>query len=219
MALQRLSGQLLRVQDEERRKMARTLHDELGQELTALKIELDVCDPGQIGDRLSCARALAESALRKVRNLSYLLHPPLLDESGLMPALLWYIDGLHSRGQLRIAIEFRPVSFPRLPGEIETALFRIVQESLTNIFRHSKSQDARIEITQEMPTVTLRVRDFGKGIPADSEGISTMRGVGINGMKERVKLLDGELRISRAEPGTLVVATIPIVEGCLAKGH
>lgn len=212
LELQRLSAELIRVQDEERRKMARTLHDDLGQELTALKIELDVrMGSGEADGGLMHASELAESVLRKVRNMSYLLHPPLLDESGLVPALLWYLEGLQNRGQLRISFEYRPLVFSRLPREIETTVFRIIQESLTNIFRHSESQDARIDLSQTQDSVTLRVRDFGKGIPENKLGIAALPGVGISGMKERVKQLSGELRISRAEPGTLVEATIPIL--------
>lgn len=214
LELQRLSGELLHVQDEERRRMARTLHDDLGQELSALKIELDVQQDGSNGSHGGLARAcqLAESALGKVRNMSYLLHPPLLDESGLIPALHWYLEGLQSRGQLRISFEYRPLLFPRLPQEVETALFRIIQESLTNIFRHAESKDARIDITQKTDTVTLRVRDFGKGIAENKLGMSPVPGVGISGMRERIKQLNGELHIVRAEPGTLVEATLPILD-------
>jgi signal transduction histidine kinase len=216
LELQRLSAELIRVQDDERRKLARTLHDDLGQELTALKIELDIrSESTQEPGRLMHARELAESVLRKVRNLSYLLHPPLLDESGLVPALHWYLEGLQNRGQLRISFEYRPLAFPRLPREIETTVFRIIQESLTNIFRHSESQDARIDLSQEHDTVTLRVRDFGKGIPENKLGITALPGVGICGMKERVKQLNGEVRIARAEPGTVVDASIPILDVAL----
>jgi PAS domain S-box-containing protein len=213
LELQRLSGQLMRVQDEERRRMARTLHDDLGQELTALKLELDIRDGSDHSKgSLALARELTESALGKVRNLSYLLHPPLLEESGLLPALHWYFEGLQTRGQLRISFEYRPLPFPRLPREVETTVFRIVQESLTNICRHSESQDARIELIQDIGNVTMRVRDFGKGIPESKLGISTFFGVGIGGMRERVKQFNGEFRILKAEPGTLVEATIPILE-------
>jgi PAS domain S-box-containing protein len=214
LELQKLSGELLRVQDEERRRMARTLHDELGQELVALKLELDSATGSEFkGNRnLIHATELASTALQKVRNMSYLLHPPLLDESGLLPALHWYFEGLQSRGQLRIRFEYRPILFPRLPREIETAIFRVIQESLTNIYRHAETQDARIELVQETDAVTLRVRDFGKGIPDLKFGTGVAPGVGISGMKERVKQLNGELRISRAEPGTLVHANIPILD-------
>jgi PAS domain S-box-containing protein len=212
--LQKLSGELLRVQDEERRRMARTLHDELGQELVALKLELDTARTSENGrsKNLLHATELASSALQKVRNMSYLLHPPLLDESGLLPALHWYFEGLQSRGQLRITFEYRPALFPRLAPEIETAIFRIIQEALTNIYRHSQSNDARIELIQETEAVIVRIRDFGKGIPESTIGPAYVAGVGISGMRERVKQLNGELRISRAEPGTLVQATLPTTD-------
>ena len=212
LELRRLSSELMRVQDEERRKMARTLHDDLGQELTALKIELDVLKQPEGGGSVSRATELAESALRKVRNMSYLLHPPLLDESGLLPALHWYFEGLQSRGQLRISFDYRPVLFTRMPRDIENAIFRIIQESLTNVYRHSESQDARIDLTQEPDTVTVRIRDFGKGFPDIRSGISHPLGVGISGMRERVSQLNGDFGISRVEPGTLVRATLPLVE-------
>jgi PAS domain S-box-containing protein len=214
LELQRLSSDLLRVQDEERRRMARTLHDDLGQELTALKIELDVQNKNgpDAPKELDRAIEISQSALNKVRNMSYLLHPPLLDESGLLPALHWYVEGLRKRNPMRITFDYKPVLFPRLPRDLETAIFRIIQESLTNIYRHAQSEDARIDLNQEFDRVILRVRDFGKGIPSQKDGKGYILGVGVSGMKERVKQLNGELRVVRAEPGTLVEATIPIFE-------
>lgn len=214
LELQRLSGELLRVQDEERRRIARSLHDDLGQELVVLKLAIDACCKSKDHPDKILAEALmtADNALQKVRSLSYLLHPPLLEESGLLPALHWYFEGLQSRGQVRIVLEYRPVLFQRLPRDIETAVFRVIQESLTNVYRHSGSQDARVELFQENGNVTIRIRDFGKGIPENSIGLSAIPGVGISGMRERVKQLSGDLRISRAEPGTIVEATIPIVD-------
>ena len=212
--LQKLSAELMRVQDEERRRLARTLHDDLGQELTALKIELDVLNEWERSRSKDISRAvdLAESALRKVRNMSYLLHPPLLDESGLLPALHWYFDGLKSRSQVRITFEHKPLVFPRLPHEVETTIFRVIQESLTNIFRHSGSNDARIDLRHNADRVSVRIRDFGRGIPDPRSIMTYAAGVGISGMRERVKHINGELRISRAEPGTLVEATIPLTD-------
>jgi two-component system, NarL family, sensor kinase len=207
LELQNLSGELMRVQDEERRRISRTLHDDLGQELVALKMELDVQNSGQ-DQKLSPAIELTDRALSKVRNLSYLLHPPLLDESGLLPALHWYLGGLQKRSELRIAFDYKPAVFPRLPRDLETAIFRIIQEALTNTYRHSGSEDARIDINQETDRVTVRIRDFGKGIGA----AAASAGVGISGMKERVKQLNGELKVSRAEPGTLVEATMPLFD-------
>lgn len=209
--LQKLSGELLHVQDEERRRISRTLHDELGQELAALKIELDV----QADVKLVPAIEIVERALAKVRNLSYLLHPPLLDESGLLPALHWYFDGLKKRSGLRITFDFNPVIFSRLPRDIETAVFRILQEAMTNVYRHSGSEDVRIEMTQTSDHVTIRVRDFGKGIAPQASAA----GVGISGMKERVKQLNGEIKIGRAEPGTIVEASLPLYDsGAMGLG-
>ncbi len=201
LELQKLSGELLRVQDDERRRISRSLHDELGQELSALKMELDI----QNDKKLAPAIAAADRALAKVRNLSYLLHPPLLDESGLLPALHWYFEGLKKRSGLRITFDYKPSVFPRLSRDLETTVFRIIQEAVTNVYRHSASEDARVDITQDSERVTIRVRDFGKSI-----GSTVSPGVGISGMKERVKQLNGEFRVLRAEPGTLVEATIPL---------
>lgn len=211
LELQKLSGELLHVQDEERRRWARSLHDELGQELAALKLELDIKND----EKLAPAIELTERALSKVRNLTYLLHPPLLDESGLLPALHWYFDGLRKRSELRVTFDYKPATFPRLPRDLETAVFRIIQEALTNVYRHSGSEDARIDVTQDTERVIVRVRDFGKGIAPSASSA----GVGISGMKERVRQLNGEMRISRAEPGTLVEATIPLYDtGAMSLG-
>jgi signal transduction histidine kinase len=151
---------------------------------------------------------MTDRALSKVRNLSYLLHPPLLDESGLLPALHWYLGGIEKRSELRIKFSHRPSAFPRLSRELETAIFRVIQEALTNAYRHSGSQDARVELNLESEQVIIRVRDFGKGVSPGT--LNT--GVGVSSMKERVKQLNGELKVSRTEPGTLVEAFIPILD-------
>ena len=151
---------------------------------------------------------MTDKALSKVRNLSYLLHPPLLDESGLLPALHWYLGGIEKRSELRIKFSHRPSAFPRLSQELETSIFRVIQEALTNAYRHSGSQDARVELNLENEQVIIRVRDFGKGISPGT--LNT--GVGVSSMKERVKQLNGELKVSRTEPGTLVEAFIPILD-------
>jgi PAS domain S-box-containing protein len=214
LELQKLSSELLRVQDEERRRIARQLHDDLGQELVSLKIELDLRSKSGEGACSDLAEAIGitETALAKVRNISYLLHPPLLDESGLLPALHWYIDGLRKRSQMEITFAHNPIIFPRLPSDIEIAVFRVVQESLTNIYRHSGSPDARIDLYQDLDIVTVRVRDFGKGIGTGRLGIGPGPGVGISGMKERIQHLNGELRVIPAEPGILVEAKIPLLD-------
>jgi PAS domain S-box-containing protein len=212
LELQKLSGELMRVQDEERRKISRTLHDELAQELVALKLQLHALSKEQDKEKLSPAIEQTDRALSKVRNLSYLLHPPLLDESGLLPALHWYFEGLQKRSGLQITFDYKPASFPRMPRDLETAVFRIIQEALTNAYRHSGSEHARIDINQDLDRVSVRVRDFGKGIAPAAASL----GVGISGMKERVKQLNGELKVSRAEPGTAVEATMPLVDTSLA---
>jgi PAS domain S-box-containing protein len=208
LELQRLSGRLVTLQDDERRRISRELHDDLGQELIALKMNLDAA---QFPSRAEAIR-FTENALAKVRNLSYLLHPPLLDESGLLPALHLFIDGLRKRSALRVTLDCKPDSFPRLSSDIETSIFRVIQEALTNVQRHSGSADARIELHLQTERVILRIRDFGVGMPTDRiTGLpATTAGVGIVSLRERVKQLGGEVNILRAEPGTMVEAVIPL---------
>lgn len=212
MDLQKLSGRLLTVQDEERRRIARELHDDLGQQLAALKMELNkLTAAGPAND-------LLDSAVASVRNLSYLLHPPLLDETGLRAALHWYVDGMIKRSNIQITVTVTPPIFARLPKDIETTIFRIVQESLTNIYKHANSESARVEIDKQPEWVIVRVRDYGKGIPSnvrDGDRTASL-GVGITGMRERVRQFGGELTVSRAEPGTLLEAKIPLFSMQLA---
>lgn len=207
LALQRLSSQLTRVKDEESRRISRSLHDDLGQHLTALKLELESEQDHQ--SNLTRAIRLADESLQKVRSLSYMLHPPLLDETGLIPALHWFIDGMQKRTKMRLIFDYQPSVFPRLSREIEISIFRVIQESLTNVYRHSGSEDARVDLNGEGETVRIRVRDFGKGIESNTATFSTSAGVGINSMRERVKQLNGELKLSRGEPGTIVDVVIP----------
>jgi PAS domain S-box-containing protein len=204
LELQKLSTQLLQAQDEERRRIARELHDDLGQQMVAIKIALSKSSVEE-------ANRMVDVAAASVRNLSYLLHPPLLDETGLRAALHWYVDGMTKRSNIEISLAFRPQAFPRLPKDIETTIFRVVQESLTNVYRHANTQNARIEIEQQSEFVTVRIRDFGKGVPESLTGMmgSSALGVGITGMRERVRQFGGDLTISRAEPGTMVEAKIP----------
>ncbi len=211
LELRRVSARLLQIQDEERRRIARELHDDLGQQLAYIKMVLDAKGGNEQ------ASQLAAKAATTVRNLSYLLHPPLLDETGLRSALHWYVDGVVKRSGMEISLSMQPSNFPRLPADIETAIFRIVQESLTNVYRHAGSEAARVEIIQQAEDVIIRVRDYGKGMPADLCGrTATMGlGVGVGGMRERVRQFGGELIVSRAEPGTLVEARMPILLGHL----
>jgi PAS domain S-box-containing protein len=203
--LQKLSAQLLYIQDEERRRLARELHDELGQQLTALKMTLDK-------DKNAQSSQMVDTAIATVRNLSYLLHPPLLDETGLRAALHWYVEGLAKRSKIEISLIMKPLVFPRLPKDLETTIFRVVQESLANVYRHAKSDSARVEIEKQAEYVTVRTRDYGVGLRPEIAGrnAGSGLGVGINGMRERVRQFGGDLTVSRAEPGTLVEAKIPL---------
>jgi len=206
LELQKLSAKLLHVQDEERRRIARELHDDLGQQLGVIKMALHSMPNN------SEANALVDGALDTIRSLSYILHPPLLDETGLQAALHWYVEGLEKRSKIQISLAIRPHIFPRLTSEMETTIFRIVQESLTNVYRHSESESARVEIDQQPEQISVRVRDYGKGVPAEIAGKlpSSGLGVGISGMRERVRQFGGELNVIRSEPGTIVEATIPL---------
>jgi len=205
--IKRLSAQVFHAQDLERRRIARELHDDLGQQLLALKMLVDKTKDDQ-------AIELADSALTWVRNLAYLLHPPLLDEVGLTAALKWFVDGLAQRSGIRVELKIQPDRFPRLGTDIETAIFRIVQESLSNVFRHSSSERATVELEKESGQVVVRIRDYGKGFPDNGEPIeSNVVGVGIAGMRERIRQFGGELRVSRCEPGTMVAASIPLRGG------
>jgi len=205
MELQKLSARLMHIQDEERRRIARELHDDLGQQLAALKMELSkATGTGQ-------ANELLDTAVASVRNLSYLLHPPLLDEAGLRAALHWYVDGMVKRSNIQITLTITPPIFSRLSKDIETTIFRVVQESLTNIYKHANSDTARIDIDKQPEWVIVRVRDYGKGLSRESERNRPVSlGVGISGMRERVRQFGGDLTVTRAEPGTLVEARIPL---------
>jgi PAS domain S-box-containing protein len=201
--LQHLSGRLMHVQDEERRRISRELHDDLGQRLSAIKMSTDAIRKNDVSQQI-------DDVIGIVRNLSYLLHPPLLDETGLRAALYWLIDGLSKRSKIQISFTARPTNFPRLSSDIETAIFRIVQESLNNIYRHSGSDQARVDLEKVEESVIVRVRDFGKGLNTDGEPLRARMGVGISGMRERVRQFGGELTITSAEPGTQIEARIPL---------
>jgi PAS domain S-box-containing protein len=213
LELQKLSTQLLQVQDDERRRIARELHDDLGQQLTVIKMELaNLSGVEEVG-------RLTDIAASTVRNLSYLLHPPLLDETGLRAALHWYTEGIAKRSNVDISLTFTPQAFPRLSRDIETTIFRIIQESLTNVCRHADSESARVEIEKQSESVLVRVRDFGKGLSKEIAGrhMTSSLGVGVTGMRERVRQFGGELTISRAEPGTLVEAKIPLFDSDIGR--
>jgi PAS domain S-box-containing protein len=216
----RLSGRILQLQDEERRKIARELHDSLGQYLAMLKITIDRgrgrADASTYRLLEQCSQ-IVDQCIAETRTVSYLLHPPLLDENGLISAVRWYVEGFAARSEIEVQMT-TPPSIPRLLKEIETTLFRILQESLTNVHRHSQSKKVNIEIFYDANIVSLRVRDFGKGIPL--ERIRSFRdcgsgmGVGLGGMRERVRELGGILRIEPGAPsGTAILVEIPLIEG------
>ncbi|MBZ5641163.1 MAG: response regulator [Acidobacteriia bacterium] len=214
--LRRLSGSLISSQDEERRRIARELHDGLGQDLTVVKIMLQGVfrdDPLAKSKQPAVADIykLIDGALQQVRSVSYLLHPPLLDEVGLRSALGWYLDGLSKRGGIDITMETQPQEFPRLAPELETTLFRVIQEALTNVFRHSRASKACVTLERKEAEILATVRDNGVGIHDEiSEFRPESIGVGIGGMRQRVKELGGQLALRNAGPGTIVDVMIPI---------
>jgi PAS domain S-box-containing protein len=212
--LRRLSIRLMTMQDQERRRLARDLHDGLGQELAVAKMVLDrmTLEKAAVLPEEAWAQAssIIDRAIQQVRTMSHLLHPPLLDEVGLLSALGWYVEGLTKRSGIETTLDVRPREFPRLAADVETAVFRIVQEALTNVFRHSEASKVWITLTQTEGTIVVAVRDDGKGIGkriAEQQPDSV--GVGIGGMKQRAKEFGGELRLTNANPGTLVELLIP----------
>ena len=218
-ALQNLAQKLLRVQDEERRRVARDLHDSTGQTLTALKISVNLLQRKLHHDEatreaLSEIASLADEALQEIRTTSYLLHPPLLDESGFASAAQWYLAGFAQRSGIKVRVDFSS-EVERLPGRIENALFRVLQEGLTNVHRHSGSFEVDVRFRCEGLIVTLEVRDYGCGIgrefPNRPGAAIPDCGVGLAGMRERLNELEGELEIESADPGTRLRATVPLL--------
>ncbi len=218
--LRRLSGRLLRLQDEERRKIARDLHDSTGQELVALatmlgQLRASIPPAKRKSRRLfSECKALADKCIREVRTLSYVLHPPVLDEAGLGEAIRDYVDGFTRRSGIHVELEVPP-RVGRLARSTELVLFRVVQESLTNIQRHSGSPQAKIRLNRDSH-LTLEISDLGRGFSGTKQtGKKETRfevGVGIPSMQERVKLIGGRLDIDSSDRGTTVRVTIPLGE-------
>ena len=214
-----LTARLLQLQDEERRRIARELHDSAGQSLTALALNLS--NLGTEIERLAkSAKTVSDSVVlvndmsRDIRTISYLLHPPLLDEAGLASALRWYIRGFTERSGIKVDLELAD-DFERLPRDMETAIFRLVQECLTNIHRHSESPTATIAVAHSNGEVRIEVQDQGKGILPDKkvELLSAgTPGVGLRGMRERLRQLGGTLQINSDGngSGTQVVVRLPV---------
>ncbi len=214
--LRELSGLLLEAQDAERRHIARELHDSAGQTLTALGLQLsriseEASKNPALASEVQNAEELVQHLARELRTTSYLLHPPLLDETGISSALGWYVQGLAERSHLEIDLQV-PDNFGRLPSEVELVIFRLVQECLTNIHRHSGSKTALIRIERLENAVRVEVEDHGGGMPPERLAAiqSQGTGVGIRGMRERVRHLRGELVIESNESGTKIYATLPL---------
>ena len=218
-SLRQLSGRLLQLQDEERRRIARDLHDTTGQKIAALSMSLDrvarLLDTRkpERQEALNEGREIVRMIGEEIRTLSYLLHPPLLDESGLGSAIRWYAEGFQKRSGIKLNVNIA-ADFGRLSTEVEMALFRVVQESLTNVHRYSGSPDAEISVFGTADTVKLEVVDHGKGIEAGTarvkvEGIAAL-GVGIPGMRERLRQLGGQLEVDFGRDGTRVSASVPL---------
>lgn len=225
--LRKLSARLLQIQDEERRRIARELHDSVGQLLAA--ISMNTSNISRERGKLSASAAsgvsenmkLVEQVSNEIRTLSHLLHPPLLDEIGLLSALKWYIDGFSERSKIRVTSDI-PSDLGRLPRDVELSLFRIVQECLTNIHRHSGSLTAFVRLARSRQGVTLEVKDEGRGFSPNGESIVSggdTPGVGLRGMRERVTQLGGQFEITSSGTGTLVFARLPLVEGFASASH
>ena len=220
VSLRELTGHLLLAQDAERRHMARELHDHAGQTLVALGFSLfSLQDAAQGHDsRIAAlateAKQLSDDLSKEIRTLSYLLHPPLLDEAGLRSAIRWYVEGFSERSKIKVDLDL-PDDFGRLPTEVELVIFRVVQESLTNVHRHSGSSSARVHLTHSATTVEFEISDQGKGIPPEKlrEMSVAKVGVGVRGMEERVRQFRGTLQITSNQQGTTVRAMIPLTAG------
>jgi signal transduction histidine kinase len=212
-----LSARLMHLQDEERRRIARELHDSVGQTLAALSMNLaavraDIDRLKQTVNTVTDSAALVDDMSKDIRTISYLLHPPLLDEAGLCSALTWYVQGFSERSKIKVDLDIPP-DFGRLPRERETAVFRVVQECLTNIHRHSGSPTAKVRITQDDGHVRVWVEDKGKGIPPEKRAqiaSSGTPGVGVRGMRERLRQLGGDMEIhSESGKGTKISVQLP----------
>jgi len=215
--LRQLSARLLRVHDDERRKFARELHDSTGQNLVALETDLGLLrnslpkSARKLRTLAMRCQKLANACTREARTLAFLLHPPLLEEGGLPDAVRHFTDGFTKRTGIRVNLEVPP-SFGRMKKDIELALFKVVQESLTNIHKHSGSPQAEILLDRSVDHVIVQVQDAGRGVsgtnPEPSAEVAFPVGVGIASMKERVNLIGGRLEIISRTSGTTVRATI-----------
>ncbi len=216
-ALRKLSGRLLGIQDQERRRIARELHDSLGQYLAGLKIALEMLSASPQSEQNAVLLAECSDILQKsiteTRTLSHLLHPPLLDEAGFASAASWFVSGFSQRSGIPVSLDVPP-DLPRLSEAIEIALFRVLQESLTNVHRHSRAASAEIKMEADAEQISIEIRDHGRGMPQQvleqvEEG--SRLGVGLAGMRERIRELGGEFEVESDEHGTTIRATVPLV--------
>jgi signal transduction histidine kinase len=219
----RLSVQVLELQDEERRRFARELHDGLGQNLAVAKM-MAVTVAAKYPEVPSVPELvdLLERTIQETRTISHLLHPPMLDDLGLASAAGWYLDEFSNRSGLKISASI-PAQMGRLPRTVELVLFRVLQESLTNVHRHSKSPSAEVALQVTGGHAILQVRDFGVGIPPEKLGKflsdGTRVGVGLSGMRERVREHGGQFDIRPVQPGTELRVTIPLQDGSTGQGR
>ena len=218
-AYRQLSTRLLTLQDEERRRLALDLHDSTAQRLAALSMNLDVVEgarqalDARARRALAESRTLAEQCSREVRTLAYLLHPPLLDERGLPAAVGWFVEGFTKRSGIEVTLNMHDVG--RLPEAIERSLFRVIQESLTNVHRHASTATASITLTATVDEVALDIEDQGRGLRDQApHPQGTLRpetlGVGIQGMRERTHELGGRFDVAFTDSGTTVCVRVPL---------
>jgi len=221
--IQQLSVRFLGLQDEERRRIARELHDITAQNLFAATIGLARAErgelPSDLRETLAECQTLCEQSLKEVRTLSYLLHPPVLDHAGLVPALQWYIDGFTRRSGIEVSL-LATEEIGKLSKEVERDLFRVVQEALTNVHRHSRSSVANVRLEKQNQHLVLQIKDQGRGLrqKPGASGIELL-GVGIRGMQERLRQLSGQLEIEWNDQGTTVTAVVPLSETPALRLH
>ena len=216
--LEALNARMTTLQDEERRRIARELHDSVGQLLAAVSMNNALVETEshklspEAAKRVHENAAIVGEATKEIRTISHLLHPPLLDEAGLASALHCYVEGFSGRSKIATKLDI-PENLAGLSKEVELSIFRVVQESLTNIHRHAGSPTAGIRITQDEACLRVEIEDAGKGIPPEKEslfGLSAHAGVGLRGMRERLRQLGGTLQIQSSGHGTHVIATLPV---------
>lgn len=215
LEVQELSSRLLQAQDDERRRISRELHDSTGQLLAALSMNLarlkdEMTQSSPEADRIiDDTTSVVKEMSRQLRTMSYLLHPPLLDEAGLVSAVTWYVEGFANRSTIEVRLEL-PEDLGRLPQDLETTAFRLIQESLTNIHLHSGSKTAVIRVLKGDQEIRVEIADEGKGFTSSHTGHDSRPGVGILGMKERVRRFGGTIDILSSASGTSVRARLPV---------